>query len=127
MMNCRFSDESFACFGCNLPVYRNYKNVEEEEKYDSWNNNDDRIHNIIAENNGLTLTQILECFNKRRKKKITLQHLNARMNKLFQQDYDLYIEDRKKKRMKRVKSITTGEVTIKEVFVTETIYFIDKE
>lgn len=119
-------DESFACFGCSLPsYYYRKKEVLEENDYCSWNDDDTKIHNIIASHNGLTLTEILNCFNKRKKKKISLQQLNTKMNKLFQQDYDLYIEDRKTKIKVKVKNITTGEVTIKEKYKSETYYFID--
>jgi len=119
-------DESFACFGYSLPSYcYQKKEVLEENDYCSWNDDDTEIHNIIASHNGLTLTEILNCFNKRKKKKISLQQLNTKMNKLFQQDYDLYIEDRKTKIKIKVKNITTGEVTIKEKYKSETYYFID--
>lgn len=120
-------DESFACFGCTLPSYYPKKELsdEKESNYCSWNSDDTKIHNIIANHNGLTLTEILNHFNKRKKKKINLQQLNAKMNKLFQQDFDLYIEDRKTKVKIKVKSITTGEVTIKEKYKSETYYYID--
>lgn len=122
-------DESFACFGYSLPSYYPREELlleeEKESNYYSWNDDDTKIHNIIASHNGLTLTEILNCFNKRKKKKISLQQLNTKMNKLFQQDYNLYIEDKKTKIKIKVKNITTGEITIKEKYKSETFYFID--
>jgi len=125
-------DNSFLCTGYSLgkTVSEHRKGNEEDSILNPsidkpWSEDDLLLHEFIESSDGVSLTEIVEYFNSKKKTNCSLPSMNSKLMSLSGKDYRLYQDTVKRKESKSKIDEKTGIITIKSITKKVELYYID--